>query len=47
MRQEEENKESLMAWGSWMDFHGAQSHKEGQEDQGEVKKKLGGTPLMS
>ena len=28
-----------------MDCQGAQSQKEGQEDQGEVKE-LGGTPLM-
>jgi len=32
-----------MAWDSLMDFQGAQSQKEGQEDQGEEKEQ-GGTP---
>ena len=33
-----------MDWDSLMDFWGAQSQKEGQQDQGEVKE-LGGSPL--
>ena len=38
-----QDKNSLMAWDSLMDFQGAQSQKEGQEDQGKVKE-LGGPP---
>ena len=31
-----QDKDSVMDWDSVMDFHGARSHKESQEDQGWV-----------
>ena len=38
-----QDKDSLIAWDSLMDFQGAQRQKEGQEDQGTLKA-LGGSP---